>query len=129
MANFPLQDSQQVPYAAAEFDAKGNIDAPGAGDSVVVSTDSPESLSIVPDASVDPAKVPNNPDGTPGDPSKYLQTGFIVGGNTAKVGCGVTATFTHTDGTNPPAPVTDLIDLISGPIATGGLSLGTPVNQ
>lgn len=129
MANFALQDSQKVPYSVAEFDAKGVLDKPGAGDTVTVTTDSPASLSIVPDAAVDPAKVPNNADGTPGDPTNYLQTGFIVGGSSPKVGCGVIATFSHADGTTPPPPVTDLIDLIAGPIATGGLSLGTAVNQ
>ena len=129
MSNFALQDSQKVPYSVAEFDAKGVLDAPGAGDTVVVTTDSPNSLSISPDAAVDPAKNPLNADGTPGNPANYLQTGFIVGGSTPKVGCQVVATFAHSDGTTPPAPAVDLIDLIAGPIVTGGLSLGTAVNQ
>jgi hypothetical protein len=129
MSNFQLRDSQKVPYAVAEFDAKGVLDAPGAGDSVALTTDSSSSLSIVPDATVDPAKVPNNADGTPGNPANYLQTGFIVGGSSPKSGCQVVATFAHADGTPAPPPVVDLIDVVAGPIVSGGISLGTPVDQ
>lgn len=129
MANFQLQDSQKVSYAVAEFDKDGNIEAPGAGDSVAVASDSPSSLTVAADAAVDPAKVPNNPDGSAGDPTKYLQTGFLIGGATLKTGVQVTATFAHTDGSAAPPPVVDLIDIVVGPIATGAISLGTPVNQ
>ena len=124
MANFQLQDTQKVPYAVFESDADGNIGTPGTGDSVSVTTDSPTSLSISSDATVDPAKVPAG-----ANASQCLQTGFIVGGSVNKVGCQVTATFSHADGTPAPAAVVDLIDNIVGPLTTGALSLGAPVSQ
>jgi hypothetical protein len=129
LANFQLQDSQKVPYAIAEFDADGNIVAPGVGDSVAVTTSDPASLTAAPDATVDPAKVPANADGTPGNPANYLQTGFLVGGKKAQLGVGATATFTHTDGTKAPPAVTDLLDIVVGPAVTGAISLGAPVSQ
>jgi hypothetical protein len=129
MGNFQLQDSQKVPYAVFESDADGTIGKPGAGDSVVIASSDAASMIVAPDAAVDPAKVPNNADGTPGDPTKCLQTGFLVGGKKAQVGVQATATFAHSDGTPAPAPVVDLIDIIVGPLTTGAISLGTPVAQ
>lgn len=124
MANFQLQDSQKVPYAIFESDAKGNIDPPDTGDSVVVTTSDSASLTVVPDAAVDPAKVPGG-----NAPANCLQTGFIVGGAKAQLAVQVTATFTHTDGTPAPPAAVDLVDVIVGPITTGTISLGTPVSQ
>lgn len=124
MPNFQLQDSQNVPYAIAEYDAKGNIEAPGSGDSVSVTSDSTGSLTVQPDDSVDPAKLPAG-----ADPADYLQTGLLIGGSTPKNGVQVTATFAHSDGSPAPDPVTDLIDVIVGAIKTGAIILGTPVNQ
>lgn len=124
MPNFALQDTQKVPYAVFESDADGNVGTPGAGDSVVVSSDSPNSITVVPDPAVDPAKVQ-----APATAAQALQTGFIVGGKVNKVGCQVTATFTHSDGTPVPAPVVDLIDNVVGPLSTGAISLGAPVSQ
>lgn len=129
MANVQLQDTQKVPYAVFEFDADGNVATPGSGDSVSVASDSLNSATVQPDASVDPAKVPNNADGTAGDAADCLQTGFILGGKTPKVGVQITATFTHADGSAAPSPVADLIDIVTGPGVTGSISLGTPVNQ
>lgn len=129
MANNQLQDTFKVSYAASEADADQNPGVPGAGDSVVFSSDSPNSITVVPDAVVDPLKVPNNPDGTKGDPTKVLQTGFIVGGKVNKVGCQVTATYAHTDGTSAPPPVVLLFDNVVGPLSTGAVALGTPVSQ
>jgi len=128
MGNFQLQDSQKVPYAVFESDAAG-VPGKDAGDSVAVSSSDAASMTVAPDAAVDPTKVPNNADGTPGDPSKCLQTGFLIGGKKAQVGVTATATFTHTDGTPAPPPVIDLIDIVVGPLSTGALSLGTPVAQ
>lgn len=127
--NFQLQDSFKVTYAAQEADADQNVVAPGSGDTVLVSSSDTASLTVVPDTAVDPAKVPNNADGTPGDPTKVLQTGFLVGGTKAQVGVKVTATFSHADGSAAAPPVEDLIDVIVGPATTGSLSLGTPVSQ
>lgn len=129
MANFQLQDSFKVPYAISETDADQNVAVPGAGDSVVVSSSDTASITVAPDAAVDPAKVPNNADGTAGDPTKCLQTGFLVGGKKAQVGVQVTATFSHADGTTAPPAVVDLIDVVVGPGTTGVISLGTPVTQ
>jgi hypothetical protein len=129
MANFQLQDSQKVTYAIYESDKDGNIDAPGPGDTVVVSSASPASLSVVADAVVDPAKVPNNPDGTPGDVADCLQTGFLVGGAKIAAGLQVLATFSHADGSAAPAPVNVLVDIVVGAAVTGSISLGAPVSQ
>lgn len=127
--NTPIQDSQKIPFAIAEFDKDGNIDAPGAGDTAVVTTSDSASLTVAPDAAVDPAKVPNNADGTPGNPANYLLTGFLVGGSKLQTGVGATSTITHSDGTPGPAPVTDLLDIIVGPAATQVMSLGQAVSQ
>lgn len=127
--NTQLQDQQKIPYAIAEFDADGNIVPPGSGDTAAVSSSDTASLTVSPDAAIDPAKVPNNPDGTPGDPTKYLQTGFLVGGAKVQTGVGATSTITHSDGTPGPAPVTDLLDIIVGPAATQVMSLGQAVSQ
>ena len=124
MANFQLQDTQKVSYAIFESDSDGNVGTPGAGDSVVVTTSDAASLTVAPDAVVDPAKVQ-----APAVASQCLQTGFLVGGKKPQAGVGATVTFAHTDGTSAPPPVTDLIDIIVGPLTTGAISLGTPVSQ
>jgi hypothetical protein len=124
MANFQLQDTFKVPYAIFEADADSNVTAPGTGDTVAVTSSDTASLTVLPDAAVDPAKVPA---GT--DPAKCMQTGFLVGGSKAQVGVGATATFSHADGSAAPPPVTDLIDVVAGPGTTGSISLGTPVAQ
>jgi hypothetical protein len=129
MANTQLQDSFKIPYAIFETDADSNVAVPGAGDSVGLSSSDIASLTVLPDAAVDPAKVPNNADGTPGDPTKCLQTGFLVGGSKAQAGVKITAVFAHADGTQAPANVVDLFDIVVGPATTGVIALGTPVAQ
>jgi hypothetical protein len=129
MPNFQLQDSFKVPYAAQEADADQAPVAPGSGDTVVVTSSDTASMTVVPDATVDPAKVPNNADGTPGNPSFVLQTGYLVGGKKAQTGVKAIATFAHADGTPSAPQVQDLIDIVVGPATTGTLSLGTPVAQ
>jgi hypothetical protein len=124
MANFQLQDSFEVSYAAFEADADSNSVAPGSGDTVVVASSAVSSLTVVPDAAVDPTKVPAGV-----SPSTCLQTGLLVGGRTAATGVSVTATFSHADGTSAAPVVTTLVDVVVGPATTGSLSLGTPVTQ
>jgi hypothetical protein len=123
-ANFQLQDNFQVPYAIFEADADQNVEAPGAGDSVVVTSSDVASLTVVPDTTVDPAKVP-----TGANPAFALQTGLLVGGAKIQAGVQVTATFAHADGSQAPPPVVDLIDIVGGAVTTGSISLGTPVVQ
>lgn len=129
MADFQLQDSQKVPYAISEVDAKGNIDTPDAQDSATLTSSDTASITIVPDTTVDPAKVPNNPDGTPGDPTKYLQTGFIVAGSKLQTGVTVTVTVNHGDGQASPPPTVDTFDIVGGTPTTTVITLGTPVSQ
>lgn len=124
MANPQLADNQKVPYAVFELDSDGSIAVPGSGDSVAVVSSAPASLTVNPDANVDPTKVPTGVDAT-----RCLQTGFLFGGTTAAVGVQVTATFTHTDGSAAPPPVVDLIDVVTGAPVTGSIALGVPVAQ
>ena len=122
MANQPLQDTFKLPYFATELDADGN-QAMDPGDSVAVTTDDTAKATVAPDATVDPAKVPSGTDAT-----KVLQTGFLVGGS--KLGTvNVTATFSHTDGTAAPPPISVAVDILSGPPVTGGFGFGTAVPQ
>lgn len=114
MANFQLQDVQKVPYVVTELDADGNVATPGAGDTCAVTSDDTTKATIVPDA-------------TP-SVTGAIQTGFVVGGSTLGT-VNITSTITHADGTPGPSPVTDAIDILSGPPATQGFALGTPVNQ
>jgi hypothetical protein len=124
MANFQLQDTQKVPYCIFESDSDGNVGTPGAGDSAVVTTSDPASLTVAADAVVDPAKVPAG-----ATAAQALQTGFLVGNKKAQAGVGATVTITHTDGTAAPPPFTDLLDIIVGPLTTTAMALGTPVSQ
>jgi hypothetical protein len=114
-----LQVVQKIPYWSAEFDVDGNPSV-DAGDSVAVTVDNG---TVVPDAAIDPAKLPA---GT--DPTKVLQTGFVVPPTTPGQ-INVTSTFTHTDGTPAPPPVTAQLDVLVGPPATGAMNFGAPVAQ
>lgn len=115
-------DSQKVPYAIFELDAKG-VPVLDPGDSAAVTVDAPTGSTIVPDTAVDPSKILNG-----FDPAKCLGTGFIVGGSTAGT-ANVTATFAHTDGTPAPPPATVAIPVTAGVPATGTIQLGAPVSQ
>jgi hypothetical protein len=117
-----LQDVFRVSYAATELDADGN-QAVDPGDTAALTVDDSSKATIVADAAVDPEKVPAG-----ADPAKVLQTGFIVGGKTLGV-VNITTTFAHADGSQAPPPVVTALEIVSGPPATGGLSLGVPIPQ
>jgi hypothetical protein len=112
MANFSLGDTEQVSYALTELDADSNPATAQAGDVVSVVSDSPGSITVVPDA-------------TPAAGS--VASGLLVGGATLKTGCIVTATVTHADGTS--LTVSDTIDVVGGQASSLSLGLGAPVAQ
>ncbi len=120
--NPPLTDNFKVPFYAAELDTK-QAQVMDPGDSAAVTIADPLSGAVVPDAVVDPAKVP-----APLDPTKVLLTGFLVAGNPGTT-LTATVTFTHTDGTPPPPPISASWDVQAGAPATGGFGFGAPIPQ
>ena len=118
--NLQLQDEKKVPYYYAVTDADGNADVPSPGDSVSLSSSDTASLTILPDAVVDPTKAPAG--------VTSLQTGFLIGESKLQVGVSVTSTLVLANGTVVPPQVT-LIDIVAGVEAGGGLNLGVPVSQ
>ena len=112
MPNFQLGDTEKAPYTLTELDAASNPAAPSPGDVILVSSDSPASASIVPDA------VPV---------AGSVASGFVVGGKTPKAGVVITATVTHTDGTS--LSTTDTIDVVGGVASSISFALGPPVAQ
>lgn len=118
--NFQLQDVQKVPYAFLATDAIGDPASPNAGDSVTIVSSDTDSLTVVPDATPDPAKFPAGSD--------PIQTGFLVAGKKLQIGVSVTATAKLASGAVID-PVVDLIDVVGGPGVNAGLTLGTPVAQ
>ena len=116
-----LQDVQKIPYALSELDADGNPSV-DPGDSVAMTLDSQSPGTVVPDATIDPTKLPSTMTA-----AQCLQTGFVVATGVGTINW--TATYTHTDGTTPPAPVTGSIPVSVGPPATGSVTFGTPVSQ
>lgn len=112
MPNFQLGDTEKVAYALTELDALSNPTQGVATDVISVTSDSPGSATIVPDA-------------TPAAGS--VASGFVVGGKTLKVGVAVTASVTHLDGTS--LTVTDTIDIVGGTASSLSLGLGAPVSQ
>ena len=116
-----VRDTERVPYAITEYDAKGNASV-DPGDSASLAVDVAD-VQVVPDAAVDPAKCPQGV-----DPSKVLQTGFCVAGKTVGI-VTATATFVHTDGTAAPPALQGQFEVVSGVPVTGGLTFGAPVPQ
>lgn len=127
MADNVLQDLQKVSYAFFDEDADGNVESPDAGDLVTLTSSDTESLTVVPDAAPDPTKYPA---GTPAGVTA-LQTGFFVAGKKLQTGVAITVQLELA--APPPAgqPVVapTLFDIVAGPVAEGGLSIGQPVSQ
>ncbi len=120
--NTPLPDNFKISFYVTELDTK-QAQVMDAGDSAVVTCDDPNAGTVVPDAVVDPAKVP-----APLDPAKVMLTGFAVAGNPGLT-MNLTATVSHTDGTAPPPPVTSSFDIVAGAPAIGGFGFGAPIPQ
>ena len=116
-----LSDVQKIPYALSELDADSNPSV-DPGDAVVLTVDATSPATVVPDAAIDPAKLP--PTLTA---AQCLQTGYLVATGVGTINW--TVTYTHTDGTTPPVPVTGSIPVTVGPPATGSVTFGTPVSQ
>lgn len=113
MSNFQLQDNFKAPYALTVLDKDNNPTSLQAGETVAVTSDSPASLTVAPDASPAPGTI---------------ASGFLVGGTTLKVGCIATAQVTKADGT-PGLSVAQLLDVVAGAEASISLGLGAPVAQ
>lgn len=112
MANFQLQDVQQVPYTLLAVDKDGNPATLPAGGSIAVSSSDPTIASVVPDAA--PA-------------AGSIASGVIVG--QSKLGTvQINAAVTNSDGSAGPTGAVS-IDVVSGPAATIQLNLGTAVSQ
>jgi hypothetical protein len=124
--NFPLQDSQKVPYAIVETDKDGNAVAPATGDSSVTTSSDAASITVAPDATPDQSKVPAPAGG--GTPPVAIETGFLIAGSKVQTGVQVTNQITKADGTKL-TPSVDLIDVITGAPSTSNILLGAPVSQ
>lgn len=123
-----LRDSEKIPFYVVERDLKSNP-VKDDGDSATVTVDVAASATVALDAAVDPAKIPNGPDGKPEvDPALVLATGFLVGGSTVGP-FNVTTSFAHTDGSEPPADVVSPFTLLSGAPSSGAISFGAPIAQ
>ena len=114
MANFQLQDNFKVPYSVIAVDKDNNPAVLAPGQTVSVVSDSPTSLSVVPDA-------------TPVAGS--IASGFLVGGTTLKTGVNVTFSLLNADGSSAGTPVVDAIDVVAGAAASTSVTLGTPIPQ
>jgi hypothetical protein len=110
--NFPLGDTQKVPYSLTELDADTNPTAGDPSDTVTIVSADTDSATIVPDATPAPGTV---------------ASGFIVGGKKLQTGVAITATVTRKDGSVLTA--TDLIDIVPGAASSISLGLGAPVSQ
>jgi hypothetical protein len=108
MPNYQLGDTEKAPYVLTELDGASQQVPTVSTDVVSFTTDSPGSLTFVPDVT----------------PTAGVASGFIFGG-TPKISCGVTVTVTHVDGTS--LSVTDLIDVVGGVASSLSLGLGAPV--
>lgn len=108
MANFQLQDVQQVPYMLAALDADGNPASLAVGASVLVSSSDATIAKVVPDA-------------TP--VAGAIASGVIVG--QAKLGTvQINAAVTNADQSAGPTGAVS-IDVVSGPAASISIALGT----
>jgi len=107
--NFQLGDTEKAPYSLTELDAASQPATPLPSDVLTIVSDSPGSLSIVPDA-------------TP--KAGTVASGFIVGG-TPKVGVVITATVKHADGTS--LTTSDTVDVVGGAASSLSFGLGSPV--
>ena len=116
-AVFNLEDVQQVPYSIpSPLDADGNPTTLPAGDSIVVSSDTPAVATVVPDATP-----------TPGN----IASGFIVGQSTEGL-ANITFQAVGSDGVTPDATIGAFVQPVqvgAGPAATINVTLGTPVAQ
>jgi hypothetical protein len=114
---FALQDVQKVPYSIpTPLDADGNPTALPAGDSILVTSDTPAVASVVPDA-------------TPS--AGNIASGFILGGTTEGL-ANVTFQAVGSDGVTPDAtigPFVQPIQVGAGPATQINATLGTPVAQ
>lgn len=110
--NYPLGDTQKVPYSITEIDADKQPTQGVASDVISATSSDADSLTVVQDAT--PAA------GT-------VASGFLVGGSKLQTGVVFTVTVTHADGTSLTA--TDLIDIIPGAATSLSIGLGTPVAQ
>jgi hypothetical protein len=111
MAQNPqIADSEKAPYTLVELDAASQP-VPGVSTDVIsITTDSPNSVSIVPDATPAPGTV---------------ASGFIVGG-VPKAGVVITAQVTHADGTTL-GPAIDTVDIVGGVANSLAFGLGAPI--
>jgi hypothetical protein len=127
MANYQLQDAQKAPYAFFDQDADGNVESPEPGDLVTLTSSDTASLTIAPDSTPDPTKYPA---GTPAGVTA-LQTGFLVGGSKLQTGVQVSAQLelAAPPPTGQPVVPPTSVDIVAGPVAGGGLSIGQAVSQ
>jgi len=124
----PLPDTYKIPYFFAEFDGDGH-QVNNTGDTVALTPSDSASATVAPDASVDPSKVFGNaPDGSPVDPAKVLQTGFILG--QSKLGdVDIASAITRAaDGTVVTTDTAGLT-IIAGPAVGGSFGLGAAIPQ
>lgn len=114
---FPMEDVQKVAYSIpGPLDADGNATTLPAGDSIVVTSDTPAVASVVPDATP-----------TAGN----IFSGFILGGSTEGL-ANVTFQAVGSDGVTPDATIAAFVQPIqigAGPAASINVTLGTAVSQ
>lgn len=110
--NFPLGDTQKVPFTLTVTDADGNPTALGAGDSISVVSSDTESLTVV----MDETAVEGS-----------AASGFLVAGKKLAVGVTATATLAKADGTSISG--VDTLDIIAGAASAIAFGLGAPVAQ
>lgn len=110
MPNTAIGDTEKAPFTLVELDGASQP-VPGLPTDVIsITSDSPDSASIVMDSTPAPGTV---------------ASGFVVGG-VPKPGVIITALVTHADGTTL-GPVTDTIDIVGGVANSLSFGLGAPI--